>query len=420
MQASLKQMGTTGWAKLYLTVVTCSFIIFSVTFKNSYNIFAVLLIGSYLSFLSPTIRSKINLSSAEKALIWVILIYIAAFIMEILLFDSSLRILDKPAKALLLIPLILLLNALKVNHRYLIIAFIISSALLFGVALYDKYILSLSRPGSSINAIQFAAIAIAIASVALSLTATFTQNSVKERIILFLMIALAGGGLIAGVFSQSKGSIIAIPIVLALLALLYWKTKNISKIKATTTAIVALILVSIFTYNSSIIERFQISIDNTFAFNEGTNTNTSSGVRLGQWTVALEAGMQSPIIGIGHQPFIDHKNQQVTLGNYGKELLQFDNSHSTYFNTFARRGLIGLISVILFLGFPIYIGITVWRRQPREIAPYAAGLTTFGCVFFIANATQEVIFLNTGAIMYSGLLVILTSLLAERTKALEE
>ena len=420
MLARIKRMDTFDWAKLYLTVAACCFIIFSVTFLNSYSIFAALLLCSYVCFFSPTIRNRVHISTTEKALIFVIIAYIAAFIMEVVLFDSQARILDKPAKALLLIPLIFLLNAIKVNHRYLITAFIISSALLFGLALYEKYILGLGRIGSSINSIQFSAIAIAIASAALSMTAAITHNSVKQKVFFIITIVLASGGLIAGILSQSKGSIIAIPITLIFVAILYFTRENISKMKVSLIGITGLIIVSLFLYNSSAIQRFQSSIENTIAFNQGTNTNSSSGIRLGQWKIAFEVGSESPIIGVGYKRLVEYKNQQVELGRYGQELLGYDNSHSTYVNAFARRGLVGLCTVILFLGFPIFIGIQAWRRGPRELTPYAAGLTTFGCVFFIANATQEVIFLNTGAIMYSGLLVILTSLLVERTKAIEE
>lgn len=419
MLAHIKQMDTLHWARLYLTCITCCFIVFSVTFRNSYSIFAALLVCSYVSFFSPSIRKRIHLNYIEKSLILIMLAYIAAFLMEYALFDSQLRILDKPAKVLLLIPLIPLLNAVKIDHKYLITAFIISSILLVGLAGYGKYILNEYRVGHSINPIQFSAIAIAIGSVALSLTATFPYHSIKQKAFIILLIGLASGGLIAGVFSQSRGSIIAIPVTIILVALLYLSRRSICKIKASLGVAVIFILSAVFMYNSTVMKRFQHSIDNTVAYSEGKNTNTSSGIRLGLWEVALDAGLHSPIIGIGHKQLVDYKSQQVELGHYGKELIRFDNSHNSYANAFARRGLIGLIAVILFLGFPIYLGIQAWRRRSESLAPYAVGLTTFGSVFFIANITQEVIFLNTGIIMYTGLLIILTSLLTERINSIE-
>lgn len=416
MPTLIKNLDTIAWARLYLTFICCLFITFSVTFLNSYNIFSALLICSYVFLISPNVRKEVQLNKAEKGLIAIMLFYIASFIMEVLLFGTDIRILDKPAKVLLLIPLIPLLNAAKINYRYLLAAFLFSSGLLLYVAGYDKFILGYDRAGNDINPIQFGAIAIAIASAALAFTAIFTQKPLRHKFYAILLLCVAAGGFFAGILSQSRGSIIAIPISILLIAILYFRLLNLNKTKAALAIGTCLILGSASIYNSPIMERFQESISNAISFYEGTATKSSTGIRLGEWKIALKAGSESPILGMGHQNFVEYKKQQVEFGSASKELLQYENSHSTYANTFPRRGLIGLSAVILFLGFPIYFGIQAWRREPQNIAPYAVGLTVFGSVFFISNITQEVIFLNTGIIMYTGLLVILTSLLSERIK----
>ncbi|WP_415911758.1 O-antigen ligase family protein [Neptuniibacter sp. QD37_11] len=403
-------------ARYYLTAATCGLIVFSVTFQNSYNIFFALILFSYIFFISPKVRQNIHLSCFEISLIIILSLYIAAFILEVFLFGEKARLLDKPAKALLLIPLIPILNAVRLEYRYIVTAFTISSVALLLMAGYEIYILDYDRAGRDINPIQFSAIAISIASVALALAIT-TRNTKKAFLI--PLVCLAAGGLWAGFLSQSKGSIIAIPIILFLIGCLYLSELKVSKIKAAVYVSLLITLSTTALYNSSIKERFQKSIENTLAFNEGSRTNTSSGIRLGQLKIALEAGQQSPLLGMGYSDFNSYKDQQVLAGRYGQELLKFDNSHNTYVNSFARRGLVGLLAVILFLGFPIYLGIQTWKKAPKEVAPYAVALSAFGCVFFIANITQEVIFLNTGIIMYTGLLVILTSMLAERIKACE-
>lgn len=416
MLAYIQKMDTFDWAKFYLTTVTCCFIIFSVTFLNSYNIFSALLVCSYVFFLSPKVRKNIRLSNIEKALICIMFCYIASFFMEVILYDAKIRILDKPAKVLLLIPLIPMLNAVKINYRYLIAAFIISSGLLFCLAGYEKLILRQLRPGSLINAIQFSAIAIAIASAAIALVATFIQHYQKKSFYLILLVFIAASGLWAGILSQSRGSIIAIPVTIFLIGLLYFPKFNLNKTKTTLAISITLILSTTIIYSSPVMKRFQHFTDNLIAYSEGDTTRNSTSIRLNLWKVALEAGLSAPIVGVGHKQLVAYKKQQIEHGNYGKELFRYDNSHSSYANAFARRGLIGLIAVVLFLGFPIYYGIKYWRREPQKIAPYTVGLTVFGSVFFISNITQEVIFLNTGIIMYTGLLVILTSLLSERIK----
>ncbi len=80
-------------------------------------------------------------------------------------------------------------------------------------------------------------------------------------------------------------------------------------------------------------------------------------------------------------------------------------------NTIARRGLIGLVALCAFLWLPIYLGVRAIRRGSDEQKPYAYALLCFGLVFAIANLTQDMIFLNNGIIMYTGLLIILSQML---------
>ncbi|WP_299181273.1 O-antigen ligase [uncultured Neptuniibacter sp.] len=345
--------------------------------------------------------------------------YIASFFIELFLFDSGPRILDKPAKVLLLIPLIFLLNAVKINHKLIISSFIISSFALFCVAIYEKYTLGAARVGNSINAIQFGAISIAIAAAALALTASVPHQSLKQKLLLITLTLLSCGGLVAGIFTQSRGSIIAIPIIFILLSVLYLKRENSHKIKAALIFLLLIAVTGISMNNSSTMARFEHSYKNAISFYEGRKTDTSSGIRLGLWQASIEAGLQSPITGVGYEGYVRYKNEQVKSGRFGKELLRFDDAHNTYVYSFARRGLIGLVTAITFLGFPIYLGLQAWRKEDHSIAPYAAALTAFGSVFVIANLSQEVILLNTGIIMYTGLLVILTSLLHERMSAIK-
>jgi len=419
MLTTFKNMNPLLWAKLYLTAAACGFVIFSVTFSKSYNLFFALLVLSYFFFFSAKVRNAIRLSTIEKSLIVVMCLFIAAFIMEVVLFDENPRILDKPAKALLFIPLIPLLNAIKIDYRYLIGSFFLGSGMLLVSAGYDKFILEYARAGEILNPIQFGAISIAIASTAFAFTAIFKSNSIKGKLLLALTILLATSGIIAGILSHSRGSIISLPIIAILISLLYVSQSHLNRMKVAVVAGTLICASIILIINSPLKERFQRSIDNALAYSEGTKTNTSTGIRFGLWKVSMEAGSMSPITGIGNTEFLRYKDQQVELGHVGEELLRFNNSHNTYANAFARRGLIGLSTIILFLAFPVYVGLSIWRQSSDALAPYAVSLTACGSVFFIANITQEIILLNNGAIMFTGLLVILTSLLAERMKAYE-
>lgn len=399
--------------RYYLTAVCCLFIAFSVVFEDSYNITALLLLTTYIGFFSPKIRRAIQLGLLEKALISISLLYSASFFMELLIFDEKPRIVEEAVKTLALIPLIFLLNAVSINRKHIILAFILSCFLLFIYTSYDIFINNYSRAGYLINPIQFGVISIAIASVTLALKTTLYTEKKGMTYLTILSGVIALCGVMAGIMTQSRGSIIALPIVGIVILLLYCDRFNFGKMKVIFFIIATLSLGTItISQSTTTLDRFKNAINNTSAYYSGENTNTSTGVRLGQWQNAFEAGLKSPLLGIGRKEYVEYKNKQVEAGKFGKELLKFDNTHNSYLDAFARRGAIGLIAVIIFLGFPIYAGIATWRKNNQN-SPYSAALIVLGVVFMISNITQEVIFLSTGAIMYYGLLVILTNMLCK-------
>ena len=403
--------------KYYLISVCCLFVSLSVTFKDSYNATALLILISYIGFISPNIRKSIKLNRYEKLLVTASIIYFFAFILELLIYDTNIKILEEPAKILIFVPLIFLLNAVNFNKTHLAHAFIISSLLLFSYACYDLFIKNEFRAGSLINPIQFGTISIAIASAALAFIPIFSNKGYKRSTIVILA-AVAFSGIAAGLMSQSRGSIIALPITITIILLLYYYHLKLNK-KIFLSSILAFFIIGLTLLSSQeqTMSRFTMAIGNAQAYITGEGTKSSTGIRLGLWSAAVESGMKAPIIGVGHEELVRYKNSQVEKGKLGEELLEFDNTHSTYLNAFARRGLIGLSAVILFLGLPIYIGFTIWRLKEKSLAPYSVALITFGTTFFISNITQEVIYLSTGAIMYTGLLIILVSMMS---KALAE
>ncbi|WP_315982190.1 O-antigen ligase family protein [Aliamphritea spongicola] len=145
--------------------------------------------------------------------------------------------------------------------------------------------------------------------------------------------------------------------------------------------------------------------------NYNSQAATSTSIRFNLWQVAGEVAATSPITGVGKNRLVEYKTQQVDQGRFPEKLKRFDSSHNAYMNTVARRGLIGLAILCTFLWVPVYIAVSAIRRGSSEEQPYAYALLCFGLVFAIANLTQDMIFLNNGIIMYTGLLIILSQML---------
>ena len=136
------------------------FFALSVSFKGSYAITGPLLVSSYLFLLFSEVRCKIALSSIEKGLVWVLLAYLVSVLLEVVIFQAPFRVMDPESKILLFIPLIYLLNAVRVPSLVIVLAIGSGALGIFILAIYEKFFLGLPRVGSFINAIQLGNIAV--------------------------------------------------------------------------------------------------------------------------------------------------------------------------------------------------------------------------------------------------------------------
>lgn len=218
--------------RYYLSFVLSFFVLVSVTFEGSYNLASLLILASYVFFFSKQVRQQINLSRPEKLLIIIAVLYVLSFLMEVVLHEVKPRILDAPAKVLLLLPALLLCNALRPNRKQLIYSFMFSAAVLLMQSVYEKYYLGVPRVNGDVNAIQYGAIAIAIGTAGIALCATRNTDSHRQVMLYVLCCLLCCSAVYAGILSQSRGSIIALPLLaLCLIALQAHKFKfNLKKL----------------------------------------------------------------------------------------------------------------------------------------------------------------------------------------------
>ena len=108
------------------------------------------------------------------------------------------------------------------------------------------------------------------------------------------------------------------------------------------------------------------------------------------WESSIKIGMQSPIIGVGTADL----EWQLMRDNARRGLYQFVspvfNAHNEFIDTFARLGIIGLISLLSWLGYIFYYGVKE-RRQ----------LLLFLLVLLLINMSFEVIFNREVGIVFA-------------------
>ncbi len=165
-------------------------------------------------------------------------------------------------------------------------------------------------------------------------------------LILFTMSA-AFLGLLASLLSGTRGGWVAIPFLAALLFsatnnLIKPKTRNISFI------VIALFVVVIIAYPSSgIWLRIVAIFDNVYQYFINNNADTSLGTRFELWRAGWNMFIENPIMGVGEGGVQDRLPSLVAREIAFERGSVLPQLHSDIIDTLARRGLLGVTSLLL-------------------------------------------------------------------------
>ena len=400
------------FAKAYVTFSVFTFLALSSTFKGSYSLSGSIMLLGCLFLLSSEIRNKITLSKYEKGLIVVLVLYFLSVLMEVWYFELSINRAGEASKALLLAPCILLLNFAKIEFKTVALGLIVGCFGLLTLGLYEHAYLVKWRIGTNINPIRLGSVA-AIYATMLLLYIPLIYQKIKygKYLAIFAVIGVCGAFYTSGL-TISRGAFIPLPILVLIIAYCY-RRQIAGKAK---TAIIIFVLIvttgAIWLPSTSVVSRFDTAIKNFDSYFFDGNSNTSTGVRLELWKSGLIIASQSPIIGVGFEGFQSQKSSLVQQGKIAPSVDKYDNAHSAYVNALVRRGILGLAVIIIFIGFPVYIGVQKLRQRTIKVDVIALSLVVFGVYFAVSNITLSFYLRNGGVILYSGMLIILVALFA--------
>jgi O-antigen ligase len=397
-------------AKVYLSFSVFLFLALSVSFKGSYALSGSILLSSYLFLFSTTIRQRIALTSTEKVLLAMLLLYLISVILEVVLYGEKIRVIDPESKILLFIPLIFMLNAVRVPSLVVVFGFGAGALGIFLLAIYEKYYLGVDRVGTFINAIQLGNLALCLAMMAILLSPIGFNNKKNGMLLGCSLIFLGLLGVIAAVFTLTRGGLLFLPLLLVIVAIYYFQVLKRQKRKVLIgLSLFALVLV-IAVPQTSAVARFKEAIDNVKSYYEQGNASTSTGIRLELWKTASLIALDHPVFGVGHSQYLVEKENLIKQGVISRDILTYDHSHNAYLDALVRRGSLGLLVLLALLLFPVYIGHRLAKSSDQASKVTGVGLLVFGLFFMLANITQVFFAHNSGIVMYSGLLIILVSL----------
>jgi O-antigen ligase len=331
-------------------------------------------------------RRTLTLTRIDLVVIAAMLSYLTGRIGPFILDDFSARYLSAPLHVAASIPIYLMLRHASLHidlhdyHRKLAWGAAIGAIGGGTLAAYQFVHLGVERADGFMFYLNFAYLACSLMLICLALLRYRTHR--------WILVAGVGGGLAAIVFTQTRGVLLAIPLLLALVLLL-----NIDRIgwRRLCYAVIVLIGFSVTSYLTVPIvqERVNFTIEEIGDIRAGRiEEAVSSGGRVQLWTAAIAAFNQRPSIGLTYPEREALIEEMVAEGELTEWMLGIKrgHAHSQYFEVLATGGLVGITMMGGYLLLP-FLGFGFLRRRDPD-NPFALTGVLFTSGFILYCLTE--------------------------------
>ncbi|MFU2081258.1 O-antigen ligase family protein [Gallibacterium anatis] len=322
------------------------FFITVITIKNAYYIAPLILVLIAIVYLITHYKT-IYIDKSVKYYIVAALAYYAISLLVAIINHDSIPHSFKPDHFLLLsIPLLLFFIQYKPSLKVLSLAFATAAILAGLLAIYNKFVLGIGRAFEEINPIPVAAVIMTLVLYCITLGFYFLKQG-SRKIAIFLLIA-ATIGLVGNILTGSRGTWLIFPVAIIILFWVYAKSLK-RFIIPFSFGLISLIVIAGLIPQSGIQQRYQAAVDNITQYFNGTNAQTSIGVRLDLYKGAWYAIQEKPLLGWGKQGMLNKRVQQAINGTIPYYLKDYTHSHNQFIEQTYYRGFIGLFVLLLFI-----------------------------------------------------------------------
>ncbi|WP_167408813.1 O-antigen ligase family protein [Vreelandella sulfidaeris] len=216
------------------------------------------------------------------------------------------------------------------------------------IAIYQRAIVGLSRADNGINAIPFGNLSLLMA--VLSLVAGIYYLQQRRQLYYWLLLLTIGAaflGFLASLLSGTRGGWISIPF-LAVLMLPATKNLITPKLRNIALLFMTVIAVAIVAYPPSGVWLRLVEIyDNIYQYFVNKDADTSLGIRFELWRAGWTMFVENPILGVGEGAVRELLPTLVAEEVAYERGIVYPQLHSDIIDTLARRGVLGVISLLL-------------------------------------------------------------------------
>ncbi len=374
--------------------------------------------GAALLFLGGAVllwrRPPLGLKRDDRLLCWLFAGYFLLYAFENALQHAALRDYDAPARFLLAVPVVLVLCAWPPRAT----AFwggVGVGAIGAGIfALFHQQTVRQLTFGGVTNPIQFGNISIVLGMLALAGIGWALQQ--PRRFWWTALLALgAAGGILGTILSNSRGSWLALPVCLCIVAIHYALTHGRRVLVMGIGATLVLIGGLYAQPHSEVRQRSDLAEQEVQAYLNG-RTNDSSGTSVGQrlemWRVGATLIPGHLLLGVGKQGYLDGKQALIDAGKANPAIAPHTHLHNDYLDALVKRGVPGLLATLAVLFAPLWL----FGRHIRgsgAVQPYAAAGVLLSTCYIVFGLTQAFFTHNNGVMVFAFSMAILWALLRQ-------
>lgn len=216
------------------------------------------------------------------------------------------------------------------------------------IAIYERAIVGLERADNGINAIPFGNLSLLMGALSFIAAIYFIQQPKRSYYWLAgFAVSAAFLGFLASLLSGTRGGWVAIPFIVALLL---QATNNLvpAKVRNAGILVSVVFLVAIILYPpSGIWLRLVAIFDDLSQYFIYDQADTSLGMRFELWRAGWYMFLDSPFMGVGEGGVQVWLNALASEGVLYERVMIHPQLHSDIIDTFARRGVLGAISLLL-------------------------------------------------------------------------
>lgn len=400
--AAASQSLLTQWVNLLLFVAPSV----ALTTDDGVDIAAALLLLTALAALPWLPRTR--LARDEVIYLGIVAAFSLTALLSILVHQLEISRFDTFSRFLLMIPVYWLLRGLPLNRAFFIYGLAAGCIGAGALGLYQVLVLDMDRAqGFATNAITFGNLAIAMAIVLGLLWPTLKPR--KPMATFFILALLCG--LLASLLSGARGGWLVILPALAAYLILHRRAWPAILAGLALVTVVAVMVDQLLTH-AIISSRLQLAAVEFSAYLEGDVTG-SIGKRLEIWRAAAMLFFESPWLGIGLDRFNEHLNGLIQQGLIDPQLDHFLTIHNSYLGLACELGVLGLLTLLLLLLYPLPILVAHYRQTPN--LSMAGMLWVIGfAIFCLSNSMFRV---HLSATVFPLFLFILMALTLNQSRS---